>query len=71
MAKRRRRAFIVRAIFAAGIALSIFLAVIGTQPRNAARLKRTLLPILSVFSGQQAGTDQQISDLPLEDDGNV
>lgn len=56
MPKRRRRAFIVRLVFAAGIVLALFLAVIGTQPRNAAKLKRTILPILSVFSDQTEQT---------------
>ena len=71
MARRRRRAFIVRALFAAGVALSLFLAVIGTQPKNAARLKRSLLPVLSVFSGQQESTAAQTNDLPAEDGSNV
>lgn len=52
MAKRRRHAFVARAVFAAGVALALFLAVIGTQPRNAARLKRAVLPVISLITGQ-------------------
>lgn len=63
--KRRTRAFIVRGIFAVGVAAALVLAVIGTQPKNAAKLKRTLFSVTSVFSGGQQQQQQGVlDDLP-------
>lgn len=51
--KRRVRAFIVRAIFFVGAIACIILAVAGTRPREAAKIKRWISSVTSVFRDDQ------------------
>ena len=49
MPRRRRRAVIVRILYVAGVVACLALAVAGTRPREAARIKRWVSAASSVF----------------------